>query len=195
MSRAAPADAIVVLGHRVEADGRPGPELALRLERGMSLLLDARAPFLVCSGGRDPDEPVSAAESMIRVALAAGVEAHRLLAVPQPRTTLEEAVAFRIDLSGPRRWRRILLVTSDYHVPRAAAAFALALGPEVDVATEAVSGAFGDPSVLARRESEGLLRLRTLAAELVPGDVAALAALAARMRGGCVADEASGAGP
>jgi len=176
MSRAAPADAIVVLGHRVEPDGRPGPELSLRLGLGISLLRDALAPRLVCSGGRDPDEPVSAAEAMIRVALAAGVEPQRLLAVPQPRTTLEEAVAFRVELAGPHGWRRIVLVTSDYHAPRAAAAFTLALGPEVDVATETVSGAFGDPSVLAYRESEGLSRLRALAAGLEPGDVAGLAA-------------------
>ena len=97
MSRAAPADAIVVLGHRVEADGRPGPELSLRLERGMSLLLDARAPFLVCSGGRDPDEPVSAAESMIRVALAAGV-AHLLATGLRARPIYDALEARRVRL-------------------------------------------------------------------------------------------------
>lgn len=180
MSPPAPADAIVVLGHRVEPDGRPGVELALRLERGLSLLRAARAPLLVCSGGRDPDEPVSAADAMVRVALAAGIDARRLLASPQPLTTLEEAVALRREFSTPRGWRRLVLVTSAYHVPRAIAAFALAHGPEVEILAEPVAGpssiAFGDPEVVARRESEAFARLRSLAEGLSPGDVDGLAA-------------------
>lgn len=169
-----PADALVVLGHRVEPDGRPGFELAKRLERGLELLRAARAPLLVCSGGRDPHEPVSAAEAMLRVAAASGVDARRLVAASRPLTTLEEAINCSLELSRPRGWRRLILVTSDYHVPRAVAAFTLAHGADVAIQAEPVSGPFGDPRLLARREADGLARLRTLAAGLAPGDAAGL---------------------
>lgn len=168
------ADAIVVLGHRVEPDGRPGFELAKRLERGLELLRAARAPLLVCSGGRDPDEPTSAAEAMLRVAAASGVEARRLVASPRPLTTLEEAITCSLEFSQPRGWRRLILVTSDYHVTRAVAAFTQAHGSGVAIQAEPVSGPFGDPRLLARREADGLARLRTLAAGLAPGDAAGL---------------------
>ena len=168
------ADAIVVLGHRVEPDGRPGHELMKRLERGLELLRADRAPLLVCSGGRDPDEPISAAEAMIRVAAGSGVDARRLVAASRPLTTLEEAITCSLDLSRPRGWRHLILVTSDYHVPRAVAAFALAHGPDVPITAEPVSGPFGDRLLLERREADGLARLRTLAAGLHPGDAAGL---------------------
>lgn len=168
------ADAIVVLGHRVEPDGRPGFELSKRLERGLELLQAARAPLLVCSGGRDPDEPTSAAEAMIKVAVASGVDGRCLVAASRPLTTLEEAITCSLDLSRPRGWRRLLLVTSDYHVPRAVFAFALAHGPGVEIVAEPVRGTFGDPLHLVRREAEGLACLRSLAEGLAPGDLAGL---------------------
>ena len=59
-------------------------------------------------------------------------------------------------------------------MPRAVAAFTLAHGPDVAIVAEPVRGPFGDPLLLARREADGLARLRTLAAGLAPGDAAGL---------------------
>ena len=167
-------DAIVVLGHRVSADGRPGQELALRLERGLHLLREEASPVLLLSGGRDPGEPVSAAEAMYRVAIEEGVAPDRLLAAPEPRSTLQEALASRLGFAGPRRWRGLIVVTSAYHVPRARRTFDLVYGPGFRLAFEGVFGRFGDAASLARHEHEALSLLERRAAGVTPGDVAAI---------------------
>src|SRR5512133_1810879 len=45
------ADAIVVLGARVEADGQPGPDLSSRTGHAVKLWHEGYAPFIICSGG------------------------------------------------------------------------------------------------------------------------------------------------
>ncbi|MBI4955633.1 MAG: YdcF family protein [Myxococcales bacterium] len=101
---ARPAEAIVVFGARVYADGTASLSLADRVAHGVHLYEQGLAPVLILSGAAD-EVPV-----MRRLALAAGV----------PESALE------LDLRGVNthatvanlRYRRVLAVSHYYHLAR-----------------------------------------------------------------------------
>jgi vancomycin permeability regulator SanA len=53
--RAQPADVIVILGARVEADGSPSSDLLSRTYHAMDLYNAGLAPVLICAGGAGGD--------------------------------------------------------------------------------------------------------------------------------------------
>jgi uncharacterized SAM-binding protein YcdF (DUF218 family) len=101
-------DAVAVLG------GGRGERLA----RGMAVREAAGAPVLVLSdGARRKDERRGAAT--LGRALAASDPGYEVLCpVPVPYSTRGEAHMVAA-LARDRRWRRVVVVTSDYHVRRA----------------------------------------------------------------------------
>lgn len=113
----APPDAVVVLGAQVLASGSPSPPLRRRLEHGVSVWRRRGADVLVTSGGRG-DGPVSEAETMRRLALGLGVPEDRIVAEDRSTTTLEHAVEVAA-LCERNGWRRVVIVTDRYHLPRA----------------------------------------------------------------------------
>ena len=126
-----PADAVVVLGGglRPALAPRQGVEVneaGDRLLTGLRLMRQNKAALLVASGGRvsftsgDPAPPE--ANSARALALELGVPAHRILLNPGSRTTAEEARDIGA-LGRQRGWRRVLLVTSAFHMPRSLASF------------------------------------------------------------------------
>lgn len=125
------ADAVVVLGGglRPPLAPRTGVEVAEggdRLLTGLRLLRQGNAPLLVTSGGRvtfrDEDPAPPEALWARDLALELGVPAGRILLNPQSRTTAEEARDIGA-MARQRGWRRVLLVTSAFHMPRSLATF------------------------------------------------------------------------
>lgn len=114
---ARPADAIVVFGARVWADGRPSDALADRTRTAIALYHRGLAPVLVMSGGHGADAPISEPAAMARMAEAAGVPRS---AIVLDETGLNTAGTIRAmaQLSAERGWRRMLMVTHDYHCAR-----------------------------------------------------------------------------
>lgn len=133
------ADAVVVLGGglRPPLPPRAGVEVAEggdRLLTGVRLLNQQRAPLLVTSGGSvsftsgDPAEPEAIWARDLAEEL--GVPPERIVLNPHSRTTAEEARDIG-ELGRQRGWRRILLVTSAYHLPRSLESFERRSGLEV----------------------------------------------------------------
>jgi uncharacterized SAM-binding protein YcdF (DUF218 family) len=123
------ADAIVPLG------GIFGPPMAdeflpnvgeagERLEAGIVLWQKKKSDWLVFTGGRLPwsnDARVEGAVSK-RAAIARGVPAEQILVTREVGNTIDEAHAVH-DLMRERGWRKIILITSGWHMPRAARLF------------------------------------------------------------------------
>jgi uncharacterized SAM-binding protein YcdF (DUF218 family) len=119
------ADFVVVLGSGLLGGDRVPPLLASRLERGRQVYqaLVARgknSPVLIVSGGQGADERVSEAEAMARYLIERGVPAESVMREDQSRTT-EENLTFSAGIMERLRPRyRCIVVTSNYHVFRAA---------------------------------------------------------------------------
>lgn len=130
------ADAIVVLGNRppVDAQGRVRPELRRRVETGVRLFREGRAPLLIMSGGPAPSGHVEA-EVMRRLAITLGVPPRAVRVEPRSRDTAENA-AFTLELlcgDAPLCAPSIVVVSSPFHLARARRLFACA-GARVHVA-------------------------------------------------------------
>jgi uncharacterized SAM-binding protein YcdF (DUF218 family) len=124
-----PADAIVPLGGIFGPASPPGRVLNVaesgeRLEAGIALWQAKKAPWLVFTAGRIPwggqAEPEGAQSA--RVAIGRGVPAEQVLVTREVGNTADEARAVR-DLVRERGWKKIILVTSGWHMRRAARQF------------------------------------------------------------------------
>ncbi|MCP5368186.1 MAG: YdcF family protein [Hyphomicrobiales bacterium] len=110
-------DAIVVLGAAVLADGRPSQALARRVRGGAAHFHAGAAPWLVLSGGA-VGHATPEAVVMADLARGLGVPAAALVLEDRSRNTYENALNTRA-IAAARGWRRLLVVTDSFHLPRA----------------------------------------------------------------------------
>ena len=111
-----PADAIVVLGSDANPDGTLDGSSLVRFVRGTVLYRESFAPIIVYSG-----TPLEV-ETRVHLAQVLGVPASAILSESRVRTTAQEALRISEQLKA-RSARRILLVTSSQHLPRASRLF------------------------------------------------------------------------
>jgi vancomycin permeability regulator SanA len=110
-----PADAIVVLGARAYADGRPSWALEDRVRTACEMWHEGRAPVVVMSGGPG-DGAVHETEAMRRLALDLGV--------PDAAIRLDrDGVSTRATAANAAGLPTALVVTHAYHLPRTKTAF------------------------------------------------------------------------
>jgi uncharacterized SAM-binding protein YcdF (DUF218 family) len=119
------ADFVIVLGSGLTHGDRVPPLLASRLERGRQVyqtLVKRRKtnPVVIVSGGKGSDERLSEAEAMARYLIERGIAEDHVIREDQSRTTEENLTFSRaiMERSGPNY--RCIIVTSNYHVFRAA---------------------------------------------------------------------------
>ena len=113
-------DAIIVLGAQVLQNGEPNTQLAWRLDAALEAWQARQVPLVTC-GAQGKDEPLPEAEAMKRYLMARGVPETQILTDPDSFNTsqnLKNAAALLQPLGGIRK---VLIVTSDYHLPRAMA--------------------------------------------------------------------------
>ncbi len=115
--QARPADAIVVLGARVNADGTPGSDLTSRTYHAVDLWHAGIAPHIICTGGFR-DEPLSAASVCKRFAVSLGVPAPSVLLADGSTNTIEDAQSTG-QVMAQQGWRTAVLVSHPLHLFRA----------------------------------------------------------------------------
>ena len=115
-AEASPADAIVVLG-AAQYDGRPSPQLAARLDHVVTLYDQGVAPVVVVTGGKQPEDRFTEAESSAQYLVDRGVPAEAIVMESTGRTTYE-SLSGTADLLGQRGLERVVVVTDPYHALR-----------------------------------------------------------------------------
>ena len=111
-------DLIIVLGAQVKPDGTPSVQLAYRLETALAAW-QAHPQTIVCCGGKAGQEPEAEGTVMRAWLIARGVPEGDVLAETASGSTKENfknALAMLAEPPG-----KVLVVTSDYHLPRAMA--------------------------------------------------------------------------
>jgi uncharacterized SAM-binding protein YcdF (DUF218 family) len=111
------ADAIVILGARVEPDGQPGPDLQVRTLHAVTLFQRGLAPYVVCTGGYR-DDRLSAASVACRLATSQGVPADKAVLADGSMTTREDATSASELMLG-RGWKTAIVVSHPLHLERA----------------------------------------------------------------------------
>ena len=115
---------VVVLGSGLLDGWRVSPLLASRLNRGrviyQGLAAGGHDPVLIVSGGKGSDEQVSEAEAMAGYLTERGVPADRIQLEDQSESTEENLAYSKAMMDQLRPEARCVIVTSNYHVFRAA---------------------------------------------------------------------------
>ncbi|MBQ8162623.1 MAG: YdcF family protein [Clostridia bacterium] len=112
-------EAVVVLGAQVKPDGTPNLQLQWRLDAGLEAYRKHPCFIVVC-GAQGSDEPMPEAVAMRRVLEDAGVPPEQILSDPSSFNTRQNLQNARA-LLEPYGIRKIIIVTSNYHLPRALA--------------------------------------------------------------------------
>ena len=113
-------DALIVLGAQVLPSGEPNTQLKWRLDAALGAWQARPVPIVVC-GAQGRDEPVPEAVAMRDYLTARGVPEGEIYLDPDSFNTRENLVNAARILEGLPEVRRVAVVTSDYHVPRAMA--------------------------------------------------------------------------
>jgi uncharacterized SAM-binding protein YcdF (DUF218 family) len=120
-----PADAIVVLSgilhkSRSKNGGLEWAEGVDRFEQGILLMKAGKAPLLIFTGGRLPwaTQQLTEGQELRGAALARGIPSSSILVTDEVGNTADEAKAVR-KIAEERKLKRIVLVTTAWHMPRA----------------------------------------------------------------------------
>lgn len=113
-------DAIVVLGAQVQPDGTPSVQLTWRLDAALKAFRQKQVPVVVC-GARGANEPMTEAETMKNYLSARGVPENQILEDPESFNTRQNLRNASKLLEGKPGIKKVLVVTSDYHVARSLA--------------------------------------------------------------------------
>jgi uncharacterized SAM-binding protein YcdF (DUF218 family) len=110
-------DVAIVLGAQVLPDGRPSPALARRVAHAVALARSDLVGTLLMSGG-PVSHPIPEAHVMRDLAIAAGIAPHRIHVEDRSRDTIANA-RLSVPIVVGQDWRRVLVVTDSFHLPRA----------------------------------------------------------------------------
>jgi uncharacterized SAM-binding protein YcdF (DUF218 family) len=113
------ADTAIVLGAYTNGF-RPSPALQRRLCAALHLFRAGVVRTFVVSGGQGPDESISESKSMRRFLILNGVPPHLVYEEKHSTDTWENLRNSQV-VMAQRGLRKAVIVTSDYHLPRALA--------------------------------------------------------------------------
>jgi Uncharacterized conserved protein len=112
-------DTIIVLGAQVLPTMEPSVQLGYRLETALKAYLESPCIIVTC-GAQGGDEPMPEADFMKNWLVEKGVPNEMILTENSSFNTREN-IENAIDLLKNRGGTKVLIVTSDYHLPRAMA--------------------------------------------------------------------------
>ncbi|MEJ2734387.1 MAG: YdcF family protein [Anaerolineae bacterium] len=111
------ADAIVILGARVDSDGAPGPDLRVRTLHAVNLFQRGLAPYIICTGGYRGDR-LAAAAVACNLAVSQGIPLEKVLRADGSMTTREDVASAR-EIMLAHGWQTAILVSHPLHLERA----------------------------------------------------------------------------
>ena len=123
-------DVIVVLGGGINGDGSLPDLTRYRVETGVELYQRYVAPYLLMSGSRPLNSSHETTEASLMKNHADDLGAYRMHVLLEQKSTSTEtnAECTKRDILEPRDWKKLVLITSDFHIERAGEIFKAILG-------------------------------------------------------------------
>jgi uncharacterized SAM-binding protein YcdF (DUF218 family) len=112
------ADAGVILGAAVWGGNRPSPVLRERINKGFELYKNKNVSKLVLTGGGSPNE-LTEAEVSRNELIKYGVDKDNLFIEKKSNSTVEQIHFIRDKLYNKLKWKKIVLISDNYHLFRA----------------------------------------------------------------------------
>jgi uncharacterized SAM-binding protein YcdF (DUF218 family) len=111
------ADAGVILGAAVWGGNRPSPVLRERINKGFEIYDRKNVRILVLTGGGSPNEMTEgdvAKNELVKY----GVDPKNLIVENSSNSTMEQLQYVRDLLFRDRKWKKIILISDNYHLFR-----------------------------------------------------------------------------
>ena len=113
-------DAVIILGCRVQKDGKPSLMLRKRLEAAYEYLSENEGVICVAAGGQGEDEPISEGQAMKTALVEMGIDENRIIVEDESENT-EENLKFsakRLEEAGIEV-KEAAIVSDGFHLFRA----------------------------------------------------------------------------
>lgn len=128
-------DAVIVLANLMSTDGHLNEESKSRADVAIDLYSKNSVKNIVtCGWAYRPDSNITIAESFKSYILTnSNIFENKILTVLRSRDTVGDAFFSKLNLSLLLGWKKIAVVTSQYHTNRAHEIFSFIYGPEFEI--------------------------------------------------------------
>lgn len=173
-------DVIIILGGGIEPDGSLPEIPKLRINKGVELFKNGTAPRIIVSGNYGfwlEKEPVRAeADAMKEYAIGLDVPGDLILKEDVSKDTIGNAYFCRLNYLEPNNWHKVIVVTSEYHLPRTKYIFEKVLGNEYEIEFVPVDSKLSPEklTIQTNKESKTTEFLRKWFDEIKSGDMNAI---------------------
>ena len=173
-------DVIIILGGGIEPDGSLPEIPKLRIIKGAELFRDGIAPRIIMSGNygfwleKEPIRPE--AEAMKEYAVSLGVPEGGILKEDISKDTIGNAYFCKINFLETNNWHNVVIVTSDYHIPRTRYIFEKVLGKNYMIEFVSVDSKLSSEEFTAKinKENKTTEFLKKWFDSIMPGDTDAI---------------------
>lgn len=129
-------DTVIVLSQRTNPDGELSERTEERTCLGIEIFKENFVKNLTMSGGYEgkiiPNIPTHA-EAMSNFAMKNGIEIRNIFLEDKSLDTVGQAVFTKKYLAIPQEWKKILVVSSDYHIERVKEIFEFVYGDNYNI--------------------------------------------------------------
>lgn len=134
-------DCIIVLANEMDREGNLNLESRKRVELACDSYFDKRSTTLVtCGWNYRKDSELNIGDVLKQYAVKAGVPAENIITELNSRDTVGDAFFTKVNIVSGKGWRKLLVVTSDYHVSRTSNIFRFIYGPQYQIEVIGAAG-------------------------------------------------------
>ena len=128
-------DAVIVLANQMDINGNLNFESIARAELAVKILNDGDIPYIVtCGWAYREDSEIKIANAFKRYLVhQLGVNSNKILTEINSRDTVGDAFFTKSNLANLLSWRKICVVTSNYHVKRTSEIFNFIYGYDFSI--------------------------------------------------------------
>ncbi|PKR60065.1 hypothetical protein COO92_01445 [Thalassospira lohafexi] len=164
-------DAVICLANDFDSDGELNKESKLRLDAAVCIVKSYEVPRLVTTGWSGAlSSRVSLANAMATRAVGVcGLEADMIYRDERPRDTVGEAIYLAKDALPAFAWKKVAVVTGDWHVARARHVFSRVFGDLCSIDWFAVTS---EPAYWeSEAQNSSRMKFDQMVHGIAPGDV------------------------
>lgn len=151
-------DVVIILAGGINPDGSLPDIPKLRVGKGVELFKSGVAPRIIMSGRCgfwiDDKFPKTEAQAMEEYAISLGVPESYILKEEDSKDTVGNAFFCRKNFLDPNNWKRVCVVTSEYHMPRSEYLFNKLLGTDFEIDFVSVNSQLSAEELSARNQKE-----------------------------------------
>ncbi len=170
-------DVVIVLGGGRDSELKLNTRSRARVDRALDLFSADSHIKIILSGGISFSSPAeyqkTEAEMLREYAMGKGFPSDRILLEESSTDTLGNAFFSRVEFLDPNNWRRVSVVSSEFHIPRCRYLFEKVLGDGFSVTYESTQSGYDQSKLDELEEQERHIRkvYDKWLSSIEPGDI------------------------